>query len=253
MVAGQVREDRRAEMKVVDAPERERVRGGLHHACATPLGDHLAKHPVQFGRFGRRPRGCHFAVGDVVANRTDAAAPDAGRFEDRREEIRRSGLPVGPSDADENEIGAGVAVESCRKRGQRKAGIRYLLPRNCDVRRRSGFGNDGDGAARDRFAGKADAVGLEAPQCHEDRAGNDLPGIARDRRDCRGGRAIGERHSGLCVERCPAGSGLQEVTERHWELRYEEAVGGRASAHTRYQERGRCPAPATARARSHLR
>ena len=71
-------------------------------------------------RFRRRPRRFHFAIADLIADGADSTAPDAGRLEDRREQIRRRGLAVGAGDADEDELAARVAEELRRQRRQRE-------------------------------------------------------------------------------------------------------------------------------------
>ena len=100
MVACQVREHSRRKRHPIHASQRQRVRRHFHRARAAALVDHLAKQRLDVRCLRRRARRFVDDVADAVGHRAEQAAPDAGRLENRRDEIRRRGLAVGAGDPD---------------------------------------------------------------------------------------------------------------------------------------------------------
>ena len=236
VVARQVGEDAGGEAQVVDAPQRQRVRRHLHHAGAAAVGHHLAQHPLQLGRFRRRPRSrLDLAIADAVADRADAPAADAGRLEDRRQQVRGRRLAVGAGDADERQLVARMAVEGGRSAASASRAFGTCSQGTVDAGRRRRLGDDGDGAARDRLAGER----RRRRRCRPRSATNTDP--RRDLRasrtpppvDRRVGRAIdvGTPHGSAARVGRVAGSVGEEIARASLRrLRRVTAAGGRASA-----------------------
>ena len=118
MIARQVREHAGGERHPVHAAQRQRVRRHFHRARAAARVDHLAQQRLDVRRFRRRARRLADVVADAVGHRAEQAAPDAGRFEDRRDQIRRRRLAVRAGDADDLHLAARIAVE---RRGDQRA------------------------------------------------------------------------------------------------------------------------------------
>ena len=110
VVAGQVGESAHREVGAVDAAQRQRVAGDLHHHGVHPTFGHHREHRLQRGCLGRGER-----AGDVLAVDADADGADqAGRASPGAQagldQIGGGGLAGRPGDADDSDAVRWVPV-----------------------------------------------------------------------------------------------------------------------------------------------
>ena len=183
MIAGQVREHAGGERDAIDPAQRQRMRRHLHRAGAALSIDHFAQKLLDVGRFGRRTRRFTDLAADAIGDGPEDAAADAGRVEDRRDEIRRRRLAVGAGDADHPHLAAGIAIERRGQHREREPCVRDDRPRNGDAGRRRLLGHDGRRAALDRLPGERRAVGVLPLERDEHLAGRHGARVVRDAGD----------------------------------------------------------------------
>jgi hypothetical protein len=104
VVARDVGQHRGRKADVVDALQRQRVRGDFHRDGRRAGGAHLRQQRVQVerqrGRVSQRPGR---VVAKRPAQRSDHAARDPRGLEHVADQVGRRRLPVGPGDADDGE------------------------------------------------------------------------------------------------------------------------------------------------------
>ena len=123
VLAAEVGEHGHVEADPPDPLQVERVGGNLHQAVGHARVEHVLQHPLEVGRFGRRPPGRELEVRSAVADRPDDPGREARLLENGFEDVGRRRLAFGPGDADELHPVGRVAVEIGRAEGQGLARI----------------------------------------------------------------------------------------------------------------------------------
>ena len=121
VVLREVGEERRREVRAVDAMERKRMRGDLHRAGPIAAVEHRPEGGLEVDRLRRGVDHRMLAPADHRLDSPEQPAALAGGFEQRREQEDRRRLAVGAGDPDDAERRAGVAVEADRERRHRRA------------------------------------------------------------------------------------------------------------------------------------
>ncbi len=237
VVAGEVREDGDPELEAVDALEGERVRGHLEHGAPAPGVHHLPEEGLEVRRLGRRAHRLGDAVAHAVLDGADEAHRLPGGAEGRVHEVRRRRLAVRAGDADEVELARRVPEDRRGERGEGRPRVGHAHPRPLAGGRR--LGADGDGALLPRRLHELVAVGDEAADGHEERAGPRAARVVRDVRDLEGG---------VAAELRPGEAG-EEVLEPHG----LSPPPGPGSARRCCPARSRSPARGSGRSRGRSR
>ena len=149
------------EADAVEPVEDGRVRRGLHRARAVAGVEHLAEHPLQVDRLGRRPHDTAALAADPRLDRPEQArAPPRGRENREQEEARRR-LSARAGDADDLELAGRLAEEDVRRRSHRRTRVADDDLRHGHVER--ALHDERDRPALDRLGREVVAVGARAP------------------------------------------------------------------------------------------
>ena len=181
VVAGEVREGRDLETETVDAVLMQRVRTDLEAGARAARVGHLAEEGGEIGRVRRGLIRRDGTPAEVVAHRADEAPLRTIGLEQVAQERRDRRLAVGARDPDEAQGLLGVAVETTGDLGEHPARIGDLGGGDRGQAGDRVAGDDRGGAAGDDVVEEGVAVGAQAREGEEERAGNHAPAVRHDR------------------------------------------------------------------------